>query len=531
MRKLYLSEIFSGAGDGIFWVALIAAISDDARFSLLLAVAVLVRLGPRALLSIPGGGLVDRSNLRRLLIGIEIARMTTMLAAAVAFQQSANSWVLLAIVCGCYLIGVPTRPGLSTALPYIVGETSLAGANATLSLIRQLMTFIGPLIGVAIVAWSTTAGFIANAASFGLSAVSITLVRGVRWPKSSRRTGQPPAPRTSRGPQLLKIPGFGVMVSLVGAMYLVRGVEMVAHVLVIRDLLDEQPTGIGIFGAAIGIGAIAAAPFARRTAAAGRVTGPVLLAIALTAVPTAGLVLGNTLGAAAGLLVFVGAGMVVFEVVSVITIQRAVSRAAYGRAFGALNGSSNLGKLLGAIAAPVFAELVGLEAMLVGVAVFLVVVGLCAVPALRSIEATSSRQRDTLLPIVEALSGLALFDGASPIALERLASEVSEHSVSSGTTLIREGDQPDDLFVVREGELVATVAGATVGSIGAGDWFGEIGLVERRERTASVVTTSDAVVWRIPGQLFVDVLEDSGAAPSALTEGIADRLAVHHRSS
>jgi predicted MFS family arabinose efflux permease len=527
---LYLSEIFSGAGDGIFWVALIAAISDDARFSLLLAVAVLVRLGPRALLSIPGGGLVDRSNLRRLLIGIEIARMTTMSAAAVAVQQGASNWVVLAIVCGCYLIGVPTRPGLSTALQYVVGETSLAGANATLSTIRQVMTFIGPLIGVAIVAWSTTAGFIANAASFGLSAISIALVRGVRWPTSQRRSGQPSRTRTTRGRDMLKIPGFGVLVGLVGVMYLVRGVEMVVHVLVIRDLLHEPPTGIGIFGAAIGIGAIAAAPLARRTAAAGYVTGPILLAIAMTAVPTAGLVLCSTLGAAAGLLVFVGAGMVIFEVVSVITIQRSVSRTAYGRAFGALNGSSNLGKLLGAIAAPVFAELIGLEATLVGVALFLVIVALCAVPALRSAEATSSRQRNALRPIVEALSGLALFDGASPIALERLASEVQEDSVASGTTLIREGDQPDDLFVVRSGELVATVAGDTVGSIGAGDWFGEIGLVERRERTASVTARDDVLVWRIPGQLFLDVLEDSGAAPSALTEGIADRLAVHHRA-
>jgi hypothetical protein len=37
---------------------------------------------------------------------------------------------------------------------------------------------------------------------------------------------------------------------------------------------------------------------------------------------------------------------------------------------------------------------------------------------------------------------------------------------------------------------------------------------------------AEATVWRVPGELFLGVLEESGAPPTALVEGIADRLAT-----
>jgi CRP-like cAMP-binding protein len=73
----------------------------------------------------------------------------------------------------------------------------------------------------------------------------------------------------------------------------------------------------------------------------------------------------------------------------------------------------------------------------------------------------------------------------------------------------------------------ASTADREVGRLTAGDWFGEIGLLDRRVRTATVTTVEDSIVWRIPGDTFLDVLEDSGAPPSAQLDGIADRLATH----
>ena len=57
VRKLYASEVVSGAGDGVFWVALVVYLSQQPQFGLWLTLAVIARLAPRALLSLPAGSL------------------------------------------------------------------------------------------------------------------------------------------------------------------------------------------------------------------------------------------------------------------------------------------------------------------------------------------------------------------------------------------------------------------------------------------------------------------------------------------
>jgi CRP-like cAMP-binding protein len=59
----------------------------------------------------------------------------------------------------------------------------------------------------------------------------------------------------------------------------------------------------------------------------------------------------------------------------------------------------------------------------------------------------------------------------------------------------------------------------------APDYLGEIGLVERIPRTATVTTDTDALLWRIPGALFLDAVSGGPAFSSALATGISTRLA------
>ncbi len=138
LRKLFGAEVISGAGDGIFWVSLVVFLADQPRFGLWLTLAVIARLAPRAFLSLPAGSLVDRRNLRSLVVSIEFIRAGLMV-------------------------------GPAAIVPTVAGERHLAGANAVLSTVRQIMTFVGPLLGVAIAAWSPAAGFAVNAATFSRS--------------------------------------------------------------------------------------------------------------------------------------------------------------------------------------------------------------------------------------------------------------------------------------------------------------------------------------------------------------------------
>ena len=91
---------------------------------------------------------------------------------------------------------------------------------------------------------------------------------------------------------------------------------------------------------------------------------------------------------------------------------------------------------------------------------------------------------------------------------------------------IRQGDEPDDLFVIVEGRFVVSIEDrGAVAELGAGEYFGEIGLLRRVPRTATVSATSDAVVLRIPGQRFLELVGHGATASASLLQTVQGRLA------
>jgi CRP-like cAMP-binding protein len=127
-------------------------------------------------------------------------------------------------------------------------------------------------------------------------------------------------------------------------------------------------------------------------------------------------------------------------------------------------------------------------------------------------------------PIVAELTPLALFDGATVAALERIGGATTPEAVPAGRAVVREYEPADDLFVVRSGGFTVTVGGRVVNRLAGGDWFGEIGLVRRIPRTATVRADTPAELWRIPGDAFLEAVETLGSVPDTLNLGIAARL-------
>jgi len=107
-----------------------------------------------------------------------------------------------------------------------------------------------------------------------------------------------------------------------------------------------------------------------------------------------------------------------------------------------------------------------------------------------------------------------------------------EEAVDAGMVLIREGAAADDFFVLTEGRVDVSAAGEggverALGELVPPDYFGEIGLLERRPRTATVTTASPCTILRINGNDFVDSLTVSNLSPRALG-GAQVRLARTH---
>lgn len=534
VRRIVAMEVAGGLGDGIFWVGLVAALLEQGAGATALAVAAVVRLGPRALISAPAGALADRWDRRRLLVGLDLARSLLMVALAGLAAAGATTAVLLVVVLASYTLAAPYRPALSAALPMIAGEARLASANALVGTTRQLMTFLGPVAGAAVLHFASPAvAFLCNGLSFlaaGVLVSGVDELRGAAAARTQPRTA-PADGREQPGEwrEIWAIPGVRVVVGLVCAMYAVRGAELVLLVL-LAEQLGLGNSGIGVVTGILGLGALAALPISPRVAGSPTPDRPIVAAMAATAFPFVLIaVVGSFTVTAAGLFL-VGIGVVVFEVVTVVLLQRLAPLQVLGRVFGLAGTASNAGKLIGALTIPAAVASWGVDASLAVVGISVLVVAIATTPALRSLTRRTRALRDRLQPIVEVLGSLPLLDGAPRSTLERLAAAVQPVRVDAGSSVIRQGDPADDLYVVRAGRFEVLDGDRRINTMEPGEWFGEIGLLQGSPRTASVRAITHAELWRIPGDTFLAGLGNDAGGSSALFEVMADRLDRSARS-
>ena len=133
------------------------------------------------------------------------------------------------------------------------------------------------------------------------------------------------------------------------------------------------------------------------------------------------------------------------------------------------------------------------------------------------------------------LERLGIFAAAPQAVLERLAAAARAVSFPAGATIVREGDEADAFYVLWDGEVDVYARGELGGepeflrTMGSGTYFGEIGLLERTPRTATVTATTDCDCYRIDGDEFLDALTTTAPATSLL-EGARTRLAASHPS-
>ena len=88
------------------------------------------------------------------------------------------------------------------------------------------------------------------------------------------------------------------------------------------------------------------------------------------------------------------------------------------------------------------------------------------------------------------LKSIRLFEQLPDEQLRSIAPFADETSVPEGEQLVREGDFSYELIGIEEGTAQVTRGGDQVADLGPGDFFGEIGVMERGLRTATVVATS-----------------------------------------
>jgi CRP-like cAMP-binding protein len=124
----------------------------------------------------------------------------------------------------------------------------------------------------------------------------------------------------------------------------------------------------------------------------------------------------------------------------------------------------------------------------------------------------------------ELLQKVSMFSALNKKEVGRLAALAEERRVPSGTVLTKEGEPGDEFYVVAEGMAEATIRGRKVGSIPAGSFFGELSLLDRGPRTATVSAELPTRLVVLNAKDFSSVIEDVPAISLKIMRGLASRI-------
>ena len=126
---------------------------------------------------------------------------------------------------------------------------------------------------------------------------------------------------------------------------------------------------------------------------------------------------------------------------------------------------------------------------------------------------------------VEAIRKVPLFSKLSKKALEAIASTADEMDFPAGKALTKEGEPGREFFVLLDGSAEVRKEGKQVASLGPGDFFGEIALVTKVPRTATVTTTSEARALVLTDRDFAALLKRSPEVGQGVLAALGERLA------
>jgi CRP-like cAMP-binding protein len=125
---------------------------------------------------------------------------------------------------------------------------------------------------------------------------------------------------------------------------------------------------------------------------------------------------------------------------------------------------------------------------------------------------------------IEALRRVPLFSRCSKSELQFLASEMDQVSLPAGHTLISEGRPGHTFYIILSGEVDVYVEGRARRRMGAGDFFGEISMLDRGPATATVVTTTAVETMVLSHTQFRDAIRGNEAIAVKVLEAMAERL-------
>jgi len=517
LRRVELAFVGFNAAELGTWIAILVFAYEAGGAAAAGAIGV-VQLVPAMIFAPVASLLGDRYRRERVLLAGYLLQALAMGMTAAALLAGAPVPVIYALAALAATSVTLTRPAQGSLLPSLARTPEeLTAANVTAGWIESLSMFGGPAVaGVLLAVSGPGAVFATMSGALLLSAFLVARI-GVR--------STPPG-RTPEGSTLGDLLGGfralvherqpRLVVSLMGAYFVMEGALDVLLVVLAFRLLDIGSGGVGFLNAAVGIGGLAGAALTTLLVARLRLTPPLMGGAAAwgTALVAIGLFPSRILSPV--FLGVAGAGRPLIDVAGRTLLQRVVPDRVLSRVFGVLEGLYMAGLALGLAVTPILLAVLGERVTFIVAGAFLPVVFLLARRRLVEIDASVAVPEVRLA----LLRSLPIFAPLPAPALERVVSRLIPTEVAPGTEIVRQGDPGDRFYVIEEGDVMVSKNGRQVATLERGDFFGEIALLREIPRTATVTARTDTSLYALEREDFLEAVTghpQSAEAADAVT--------------
>jgi MFS family permease len=476
----------------------------------------LVRMVPAAVVVLVAAPLAERGRRERILVLVSSLRAVATGAAGIIIALNCPVLIVYAFAVLSTMAATLYVPVHSALLPSLCRTGyELASANVVRGLLDSVATLAGPLLAAILLALTDVAVVFAVASAASLAAAALLL---------RLRYDAPPRPAAPRRLNLVAEAAEGVRAivrnrdlallnGLAVAQTFTRGALTVFTVVVALNLLRTGEPGVGTLTAAIGAGAVIGSLIASLLVASRRLAQWFDIGIALWGLPIALIPLFPFQATALALLACVGVGNALVDVGLYTLMARLAPDEVLARSFGLQESVVSLTVGLGAVIASLLIDLTSVNIALVVVGVLCPVLAVAAWRRLTRLD----RYIGVVDKEIELLHSVPMLQPLPLPAIEHLARGLEPVHVFAGQAVFRQGDPADRFYVIEKGRAEVVGDGRLVATLGSGEGFGEIGLLRRVPRTATVRAATDLELYALRCDRFLPVV--TGYPPSAREAG------------
>lgn len=516
--------------------AFLVGVGVDSAVLVLLAVAAFGVAGPlgvagvgiaRVLATIVFGVLaaapLARWRVDRVLFTLGVARgFAAAGVTAVILLNGGLVWLfLVAAIEGA--IDAILKPAQSTLLPALARTPEeLVTANIASSTAEAVGTFLGPLVAAFFIASGAPA--LAGVTAVVAQIIGVIALSDIHFEHQGDERGPSsgasgPGLGLSAGISAVRQrPAIAIVILGFGLQTMVRALLGTLVVVLSIEVIQLGEAGVGVLGAAMGIGAI----FGIVVGLGLRRSTPAAFALALAAwgLPIAVIGLVPLPLVAVFALMVTGLSNALLDIVGFTLLQRGCRNEERGAIFALLEGATGAFAAVGYLAAPVLIQVFGIRTALVATGALLPIASVIVWIMLRrarGIEAVP-------WAMVQRLREVPAFRVLPLTGIERLVTSAVPVAFRAGEVLMQKGAPGYDFLVIETGQVEVSDEGRVLSTLGPGTGLGEIALMHGGPRTATVTALTDVTAQSFDAGLFLAAVSGP-AATSATTRLMDERLA------